>query len=764
LLVVEGEWKMLRSVERVCLSGFILVLMFAVFADTSFVSAGEGPREDDVIIKFYENAEVAYEALYQGEADMILQQLTKNHAMSAREDVNIALGGVSTYDMFQLDLNNNYTILSNRGVRSMLNYTEMRRAIAWLTDKDYIVDEFCGGFAERIDQMVPAPLKGWANESYWFPNYPYEYDPLLAAAELDAGGFLQGTTANPGYDAGFPGSAEYIRTYPTGHSKAGQDLDPIVFACRNDDTRRLQAGRLVADNMKKHGLPLAYNEDTKTGLYDQVMGDFDYHVYTGGWASMGRWPASYLYGLYHSDNAHAYGPNYVTGNGTHPALDWLLKPEPWIQIELPPETPERTRERVKDILGWMTIYCVNVPLFSPRGFWGWRNDLLGVVSMESDGPDNVFSDLNVYKADGSPVTYGLTKPPHRLNIVYSTWVQDYQVLNRMNVYGGQGTAPYNLAADQNDPPLIYHKFGDWYDSGYLKSKVIETYRTDGYYCEPVTGNQKQRVNATDYFWNAWYDYQLDHAWFSSSFADLNHINIVNSTTFEICFETRSFWNTYGCQGPLRPTTVWFNQPTLVGNATETFTEGSGSDFEAPGIVPLANEPIWIDYVEVNDVPLTPYTDYNIYARGGGPTGNLEIVTPIVDGSLVEVMYRYPGDPHGYTPGNVTWETIFEGAGMYYATSFTPGEGGSITLKKNPFYFMETPPLGEIDFARKSDGAMKVDIFDLVIAAGAFGSTGTGAPERNWWAGADVAPAGGIVDVLDVVTVVSNWNVDWDMPH
>jgi|GEM_PF-3724628 len=52
------------------------------------------------------------------------------------------------------------------------------------------------------------------------------------------------------------------------------------------------------------------------------------------------------------------------------------------------------------------------------------------------------------------------------------------------------------------------------------------------------------------------------------------------------------------------------------------------------------------------------------------------------------------------------------AGMYYATGFVPGVGGHLTLKVVPprAYWMQAPPLGEIDFVRKPDGSMQVDIF------------------------------------------------------
>jgi hypothetical protein len=77
--------------------------------------------------------------------------------------------------------------------------------------------------------------------------------------------------------------------------------------------------------------------------------------------------------------------------------------------------------------------------------------------------------------------------------------------------------------------------------------------------------------------------------------------------------------------------------------------------------------------------------------------------------------------------------------MYYGTSFTPGLGGSFTFKGNPFYYMETPPLGEVDFVWKDGGYYEITIFDMVKAAGAYGSQGTGIPDDNWLPGADMAP-------------------------
>jgi ABC-type transport system substrate-binding protein len=287
----------------------------------------KGPRTEDLHISFYPNITAVYTALKEGEIDMLGYELPRGLYDDAVADPDIVLAPVSDFGMYEFDLNNNDTIHSVRGYKNPMSYVEMRRAIAFLTDKNHIVEEICGGFAERIDAQVAAPNKGWANKSYWYPHHPYEYDPAQAAATLDTT-FPQGTTPNPDYDPAFPGSARYLRTYPGGHEKAGQDLDALKFVIRNDDIRRLMAGRLIAGNAKKLGIPVDSIEGPSAALYDRVMGDRNYHLYTGGWSAT-RFPGKDLYGVYHSHCIYSYGPNYVTGirenEPRYPRLDEYLE-------------------------------------------------------------------------------------------------------------------------------------------------------------------------------------------------------------------------------------------------------------------------------------------------------------------------------------------------------------------------------------------------------------------------------------------------------
>jgi len=744
----EQERMKLKRISAVILFATALLMLTAIPLPAR---AAKGTRTDDLILYYYANVESAYAALKAGSIDMVGYEITADLFTDATNDANIVVGAVADSGYYEFDLNNNLTMKTYPGVESPTHYQGFRQAIAWLTDKDFIVNEICGGFAERIDQMIAAPYKGWANMSYWYPNYPYEYDPAQAAAALDAAGFVEGSTPNPDYDPAFPGSAEYIRTYPVGHSKAGQDLDPLEIVIRTDDIRRFEAGRLLAGNLKKHGIPLNPTEGDIGTIYDKVFGDFNYHIYTGGW-SVGRFPALSLYGTYHSDFTYPYGANYVTGNGTYPRLDEYLENANYAT------SYSEAVSNTKIAAGYMTELCVNVPLWSSRSYWAWRKNLLGVVNMEGSGPENGYTFMNAYRDDtpsGGPIRYGPKSAPNAMNVVYSSWYYDYQNLDRMTLYGGVDVPPYDLSIDQ--PGFVqYWETTTWDDGGETKTKLIQRFRTDAYFVEPVTGNQKANVNTSHYFFSAWYDYQVEDSWWFSSFSDVHHIDIVNSTTVEIYFDTYSYWNTYYASGPIMPMDTWAQHSELVQKKSEVFVEGV--NLTTPGIVGLAGGhngrgPVWIESI----TGLTMFTDYNIVK------GDLEIFQNLTDGTAITVDYWAPGDAKGYTPANIAWQTIFEGAGMYYATSFTATVGGSLTLKKNPFYFMETPLLGEIDFVRKPNGAYKVDIFDLVIAAGAFGSQGTGVPSSNWWAGADIAPEGGVVDIFDQVTVTGHWDEEYDIP-
>jgi hypothetical protein len=300
------------------------------------------------------------------------------------------------------------------------------------------------------------------------------------------------------------------------------------------------------------------------------------------------------------------------------------------------------------------------------------------------------------------------------------------------------------------------RVGFWDDGGANKSKMTYTYRTDGYFVEPVTGNQLENVNASHMYASIWYDYQTGDGWFFSDVAELHHLNITGPNTIEVYFDSRSYWNAYYAQPP-------FKSFHLLQQGTLSHSRSAEIDYTGPigGFLGLEHEVYWVLDISDDGGSLVRGSEWEIYI--GGPLGHADVKILAATSGNITINYLSVGDATGFTPGNLPWEIAFEGAGSWYATAFTPSVGGSLTLKKSPFYYVETPLLGEIDWVKKPNGAYKIDIFDVVKAAGAYGSQGTGVPSSNWFAGADVAPEGGKIDIFDIVTITGKYGQEFDLP-
>lgn len=72
-------------------------------------------------------------------------------------------------------------------------------------------------------------------------------------------------------------------------------------------------------------------------------------------------------------------------------------------------------------------------------------------------------------------------------------------------------------------------------------------------------------------------------------------------------------------------------------------------------------------------------------------------------------------------------SLVSDSGMYYAVDFVLGSGGHLVLKRNPYYWMATPPLGDIDWAwqwksrpKPCNGNYKIGIFDVVTITSKYG--------------------------------------------
>ena len=691
-------------------------------------------------IYFYETPDAGWAAIVAGEIDFMQWSLTYEQYLAAGLDPTIQLAGYAENGMMEFDLNNNYTIASIPGVRSPMHHPEFRKAIAQMVDKDWIVNEVCMGFGQRIDAPIAAPQAGYANESVIGVNYPFPFDMDAAAARLDAAGFddvePDGTR---NYPAGWPG-------------RPGRpNLDAIVVCIRSDHGHRLTAGNALEANMVTLGIPTAPNRASSAVLFPIVMDARDYHIYTGGW-SLGRRP-TYMYSLFHSLFWFPGGSNYVSGMNAsnlpnYPDYDAALE-DIFYAIDIP--MFEAGIEKASGL--HVYDYCINIPLWSYSSWWAYRKVLVGIVNMEGGGLENTYTFLNAYKVDDpetgvdesqEPIKMGLIHPPKDLNILYSTWYYDYAVLDRVFAYL-ISVNPYNLAID--NPWIAQDWFVEsWYDPQDDEDKTKVTYwiRKDVWWHAPITGEVVRQFTAHDVEFTIWYHYAFDDAWTWSGFKDVHHTVVVNDFTIEVYFDSASIWHVYNPTGPLLPKDEYLD--LLCAPYVCEFPIVEPRNPSDKDILPCPTILQMIEVTSVIEGSLIEYVDYEVFATGPPDYCHQEIhwLIPLQDGDVVTFTYWTPtADPHGFYLANLDWSLTFYSIGPYYPIAIAPLS--SAILDCNPTHFLGAPPLGEIDWMWTWQGVTKpwsgyyqVNIFDAVVLLKAYGSRGdTAIISPRWFPGADL---------------------------
>jgi len=734
----------------------------------SATPATYGPRSN-LEMFYYADDTALWAALKTGTIEMTNWEVTPTQHVDAISDPKILLNTVSRLDFRAWSLNNNLTIAKYPGVTSPMSYVTFRKAIWRLTDTAYYAQVVCGGFAVPLHVPIAAPSYPWYNEtvvSYVKTHLSFSIEG--AAALLDTAGFTQGATPNPYYNPSVPGSAQFIRRYPQDHpQKPGQDLDGIRFFARTDDVLRFGASTHLRDRMLESGIPVDWSPSDFPPCYSIVMSARNYHIYSAGW-SVGRFP-TYLYSLFHSSRWFPGGANYHTGE----LKDYCPPPTPphYPDIDAAvyevsyPESYEAARAAAKKAQYYLVEkHAVLIPLWSSKAFYPYRN-LLGISNMDSIGPENDYTFLNAYRVDSvsAPIRFGLKSPPLEVNQIYSRWVWDVSTMSPV-MAGFMSTPAYDILTDQawlmQDRELT-----TWVDpdDGKTKSKVIFWFRDDIEWIKPVTGEVLANFNTqwlegagigrSGYEFNCWYFDSEPAGWIFTSYRDIKLIRTYPSERkAEVYFDALSYWTQYSGYGRILYSSEdlafpgWKQSP-LATVKTTVFVEGTNAT--TPGYLALPvrtlGTPVEIIEIKEDGVALTPKTDYEIVGSvANGP--RIRIYKDIANGKVITAKYWARGDPAGYHPGGLGWEKTLVGCGYYYMTAHTPGAGGSSYYKKNTNFFLQTPPMGEIDYRwywiespiKPRDGYFQVDVYDAVLAGGAFESQGYVTPSANWRPGADLA--------------------------
>jgi len=754
----------------------LLCLTLAIF-QVPLVHAGsqKGPRSDMLDINFYYSLELCYAGLKAGEIDIMAYPITEDMYDNLIYDENVLLAPYpDAYEMRGFNLNINETINTYKGVTSPLNDTTFRKALAFLVDKDFIVNGIFEGFAERVDVPFPAAQSDWWNTSVCYPNYPYEFSFDQAEQLLDEAGFVDRDN-------------DSIRNYPIGWPKReeGPNLDPIVFCVDSTDGQRAAMGHSLRDNMLAVGIPVHFLEDSPYLLFGRIMVDHDYHIYVGSQISY-RYPIWWCILVIGVFTFLSFGQQWeyaelwqympyihkiLETTGINPLLQKIWCASSW----------DETVESVKKAQGIYVENVFEIPVCSINSYFAYRKNLAGIVNEQGFGIDNAYTFLNAYRTDDStqPIRVGIVNKPMLLNPLYSVWQQDYQCLDK--IYAGLlSYQPYCTAIDQ---PWVAQDWqvSTWFDPEDEEEKTVVDYwfRKDVYWVKPVTGDLDGQFTAEDYEFTCHYIYAqypyIPEAGMGcphlDKFKDIHHIEIVDDFHVRVYMNVQSMWAYLWPTYPLLPKHIWLEDP-LAYEEEEYFEVDS--DITLPGKIPLS-------YYVVSG---SKDTDIRVWLVNGAEEwlewgtdfmwkrGDLYIKTDSLNGIKIDKVWVYywrNGAPRGFYPGGLPWQDILEGCGTHYVTNIDPGY--YFLCDTNRHFFLETPTLGEIDWmwtwqgtTKPRSGYYQVNLYDAVKVLNAYGSRGDGVPSQNWFPGADIDKYDvGHVCLYDMAIITTNYGKKFGTP-
>jgi len=764
---------------------FALTLILYIPAEFSNITDVNAQPRSDLEIAWYSDISTCYSALKNHDIDIMGYELTYGQFEDAQTDQYIQLASYDENGIFQFDINNNYSIPSFPNIKSPTSEIKVRQAIARLINKTYIIEEILPESSGNIiDVPISNSLNGWWNTSVTGDNYPYPYSPDMAAALLASLGFND--TDGNGY-LNYPENWPGIENLPSTDTTSM----PLKIYIRQDYVDRNETGYYLVSQLEgvkgypadsvlaRANWPSGFiGGDFATQVMQivatppEVIRDRNYHIYTGGWM-VSRFPASYMYYMFSEIFWYPYGSNYV--GAIYPDLDKELREAYFAQNV---SSAIFHCKNAQSLL--VKKYCVCIWLWNYRIFNAYRKEIVGVVNQQLLGLDNQYTYLNAYRADNSsaPIRLGLSSVPKKLNPLYSAWHVEWQMLDKVYTYL-MSVSPYSLEVDQ---PWIAQDWevGTWFDprEGINKTKVIFWLRKNVGCAEPQTGNLVDYFTADDFEFSLWYIYAYEDAWIWNTVMDVNHIKIINDYQVEVYFDSNSLWQMYDVNSMplLGPKSLLIDK--LCEKTSTTFTGANLTkslgcfeyQFTPDDVVSVIN-------VTVNGIPLNENEDF--YIRAGYDVQQHNVFVNLTTFSPADniTIYYYRAIPNGadgfYLGGNLglDWTDTMYSYGLYYPTLINPTSGGKATLEKNPWFFLETPLLGEVDWrwywegtTKPRNGYFKIDIYDVVKATVAYDTYGTGPYDPRYFPGADLdASDFGHIGIYDLVTITGKYDQIFGTP-
>jgi len=422
------------------------------------IALANGPNSANLLIRVYANELTEFKDVgtvvdisdWPGTASFIEQW---------RVDPNVQLRSYAEFGEMILDINNqrwptgwntpltydtrtssdkhyyNDTNMNDINQRRDVAAREFRKAIAYLSDLTRYTTEVCGGYAYALRTFVPIPaLEGYT-------NYP----------GLEALGLIRHysrtTAVSTLYNAGFRDwdsdltlewkdkGADMV--FGTGDDGVVEELPQLVFYIRMDDSQRMRAGILLADELDWAQINVKRIITERSVCWRQVMVLYDFHLYTGGWSLTAVpewlytiWGAEYYwapvgwsgnYDGFCDLEYDSYAYNVFTATDEADLLDnALLAQERFAELQ------------------------PGIPWWSSAAVKAYKSGWSGVINDVGYGVDNYYSFFIGSKTGDTTIDYGFKSDLQNFHVISSQWLWDWNALGL--IYETLiGRSPFNKA-------------------------------------------------------------------------------------------------------------------------------------------------------------------------------------------------------------------------------------------------------------------------------------------------------------------------------
>jgi len=311
-----------------------------------------GPHIDGIVLKVFGTTDAAILAIRKGTIDMFWWGLQPGYLEDLQEDDNIKIFSTEKSSLYFLGFN-----LRKRP----FNDVHLRRAVATLIDKDFIVKRILQGYAIRMHSIVPP-----GNMFWHCPELPKYGEGLSRKARIQKAYKIlkkaKYSWESPPVDASGKISKGEGIIMPDGEPMKRLT---ILTPPADYDPHRAMTGIMVQEWLKEVGIPVSSRPMAFGALFHQVKTLHEFDLFILGYGQLSLDP-DYLRNFFHSSSDRLRGWN-MSGY-RNPAFDRIAEDSGGA---LDPEKRRKLIWKMQKIIMEDVPY---IPLYNPKHIEAVRGD------------------------------------------------------------------------------------------------------------------------------------------------------------------------------------------------------------------------------------------------------------------------------------------------------------------------------------------------------------------------------------------------------